>query len=495
MKLLPKRPGRTLASLLLLNSCFGSALADGNASIPWTPSIQARSALHFLADEAQLAITLSHWPLPASAVREALANMPSSTSEPVLAAKRVVERELNQAEYAKLSVTVRNRVDDLNGFGEKGSPGSFVDLRTPAYRSTFVAAQAGMRVDQIPKQALAAFQTDAPWRLHDAGVATELWGWNLQAVANQRWWGVGWQSSLVLSSNVPSMNSLSLQRASSRAFENPLLAWAGPWSFEAFIGGMQNHITPVKPVLLGTRLTFRPLPAVELGLTKVTQTGGEGRPGGLKNLTRAFFGLNSNTESNVQLATDSGNSLAGFDLRIKCPAGWHCAGYGQIIGEDKAGINPTKYLGLWGAEWWSANGSQRYFAEYSNSHCNGVPGKNEIKGCAYVNSNYTEGYTHYNRWLGASQGPDSKLLSLGWLDTENQQTVKLQAGKIGTRLGTYFPAVPNAGVGSLWTASWQKQWKLGRSQLTPELSYTHLKDANTSSGNWRAGATISWPID
>lgn len=495
MKLLPNWSTRTLAALVLSNSCFGSALADGNVSLPWTPSIQGRSALHFLADEAQLAITLSHWPLPAKVVREALANMPRSTSESILVARKLVEQELNQAENANLSVTVRNRVDGINGFGEESSPGSHIDGRTPAYQSTLVAAQLGIRVDQIPKQSLPPFQSDAAWRLHDGGVATELWGWNLQAVANQRWWGVGWQSSLVLSNNAPSMNSLSLQRASSRAFENPLLAWAGPWSFEAFLGGMENHITPAKPLLIGTRLTFRPLPSVEVGLTKVTQTGGEGRPGGIKNLTRAFFGINSNTTANLQQTTDSGNSLAGFDLRVKCPTGWHCAAYGQMIGEDAAGVSPSKYLGLWGAEWWNANGRQRYFAEYSNSHCYGVPGRTQIKGCAYANGNYSEGYTHYNRWLGASQGPDSKLLSLGWLDTDNQQTVKLQAGKIGVQLGNRVPGSPNAGTGSLWAASWQKQWKFGRSQLTPELGYTHLKDATKSSGNWRAGATISWPIE
>lgn len=477
----------------LAQAGFAWAQSDA-AALPWTPSLQARSALHFLADEAQLALPLSHWPLPASAVRQALAALPANASAAVVAARELVERELNRAQGPSLSLTLRNQAEALNGFGEEGSPGSQVDARTPLYQSPWVSAQLGVRADQIPNQSLPAFQNSTQWRLHNAGVATRLGNWNVQAVAHQRWWGVGWQSSLVLSTNAPSMNALSLQRASAQAPETPWLAWVGPWTFEGFLGRMENHVTPADPILMGTRLTLRPLPALEIGLTKVTQTGGQGRPGGLKNLTRAFLGLGSNADTATQKASDPGNSLAGFDLRLRCPTGWPCAVYGQLIGEDQAGLLPSKYLGLWGTEWWSANGRQRYFAEYSDTHCYGVPGRSSLKNCAYGNGSYPQGYTHYNRWLGTSQGPDSRLLTLGWLDTDNAQVVKLHTGNIGSQLGNRVPGAANAGTGSLRSASWQKQWAIGSVQVTPEVSYTHLKQATTRFKDWRAGATVSWPL-
>jgi Capsule assembly protein Wzi len=494
MKTISTQWQRAWIALLLLPCSALWAQQDSTVSLPWTPSAQARSALHFLVDQAQLPLTLSHWPLPASAVREALAALPNSASEAILTAKALVERDLRRDQAAQLTLSLRNKAEALNGFGEESSPGSQADARTAVYQHSLVSAQLGLRVDQIPSQALAPFQNDAKWRLHHASVATRLGNWNLQAAASQRWWGVGWQSSLVLGSNAPSMNSLSLQRASATASPSPWLAWAGPWSFEAFLGRMENHITPADPLLMGTRLSFRPVPALEIGLTKVTQTGGQGRPGGLKNLTRAFLGLGSNADTPAQQATDPGNSLGGFDLRLRCPAGWPCAAYGQLIGEDQAGLLPSKYLGLWGAEWWSANGRQRVFTEYSDTHCYGVPGRTSINGCAYGNGSYPQGYTHYNRWLGASQGPDSRLFSLGWLDTDRLQTLKFQAGSIGNQLGSRVPGAAQSGTGTLRSASWQRQWPIGAASLTPELSYSRLTNAGTAFKDWRAGITLQWPL-
>jgi Capsule assembly protein Wzi len=479
--------------LTLVFSSLVRAQPDVFATLPWMPSMQSRSALHFLVDEGQLALPLGQWPLPASAVREALAALPSTAPDAVLAARKRVEMELDQAASAQLSLVLRNRTASLNGFGEEGSPGSHMDVRSPAYQTNLFAAQMGLRVDQIPSQALPTFQNDNAWRLHNAGIATRLDDWNVQAVANQRWWGVGWQSSLVLSGNAPSMNALSLQRASARAPQSPWLAWVGPWSFEAFLGRMENHASPVDPLLLGTRLSFRPLPTLELGFTKVTQTGGQGRPGGVKNLTRAFWGLGSNADTPAQKATDPGNSLGGFDLRLRCPSHWRCALYSQLMGEDQAGILPSKYLGLWGAEWWTANGSQRYFAEYSDTHCFGVPGKNSLNGCAYANGSYAQGYTHYNRWLGASQGADARLLSLGWLNADSMQTVKLATGSIGSQLGNRVPGNGYTGNGSLRSITWQKQWQTGRVQWVPELGYTRIQEVGAAFKNWRAGVTLNWP--
>jgi Capsule assembly protein Wzi len=482
----------------LCTACSAALAQPSAVTLPWTPSLQARSALHFLADEAQLPLTLSHWPLPAGAVREALQSLPADASPAVQAARSLVLQELDHAEGARVSLTVRSDGEALNGYGEAGVPGSRLDLRSPSYQSALLSAQLGLRADRAPAQALPPFQNSSRWRLQDAALATRLAGWNLQASASERWWGVGWQSSLVLSHNAPSMNALSLQRASARPSDIAWLSWAGPWSAEAFLGSMDYHITPADPLLLGTRVSFRPLPGLEVGLTKVTQTAGEGRPSGVKNLLRAFLGRGSNADTPAQKATDPGNSLGGFDLRWRCPGGSPCALYGQFIGEDQANIWPSKYLSLWGAEFWSADGRQRYFVEYSDSHCRGLPWRTPDKGCAYSNSSYPQGYTHANRWLGASQGPDSRLLSLGWLDADNAQALRFSAGKIGRELGNRVPGADRIGPGSLWSAAWQKQFKpqwLGaNAELSPELSYTRFKGAGPAFKDWRAGLTLNWSM-
>ena len=63
------------------------ALAQVQASAPYTPSWQARHHLQWLSDHAGLQLTTSHWPLPAAAVEEALARV--SRTQPDAVAQQV----------------------------------------------------------------------------------------------------------------------------------------------------------------------------------------------------------------------------------------------------------------------------------------------------------------------------------------------------------------------------------------------------------------------
>jgi Capsule assembly protein Wzi len=490
----------TAAAALLVLCTWGAANAQisstsnplDNVSLPFTPSLQARSALHLLADEAKLPLAVGHWPQPANAVREAMAIVPRLDTPALLAARDLVLKELDIFEGAELRVQLRNKAETLGQFGDTAIPGSSASVRSPRYGNDIFALQAGLQVDERPSQANAAFQSKRKISLTGSAAAVRILGWNLQASATPRWWGVGWQASLVQSHNAPAMLALGVQRSEVRPPQDRWLSWIGPWSFEGFIGQMEYHQRPEDPLLLAARFSFRPTPRWEVGLTKSTQTAGKGRPSGLKDLARAFLSIGGNQDNPQSRGlTDSGNTLGGFDVRYRCPEGLRCSFYTQLQGEDEAGNLPSKYLTLWGTEWWNASGSQRFFAEYSDSHCNGIPGATVIKPCAYLNGNYASGFTHTNRWLGASQGPDSRILSLGWIDTPSAQALRLSAGKIGRQIGNFSANAPQAGVGDVWSLSWQKDWPLSKNiSLTPELAYTRLQNAGPSFKDWRAGLSL-----
>jgi hypothetical protein len=64
------------------------------------------------------------------------------------------------------------------------------------------------------------------------------------------------------------------------------LSWIGPWSFHSFIGRMEEERTVPNPYLWGIRVDVNPtiLDGLEIGMFRMMQLGGEGRPGGLSTL-------------------------------------------------------------------------------------------------------------------------------------------------------------------------------------------------------------------
>ena len=83
----------------LLGVLLGAvAQAQTVASVPYTPSWPVRHHLQLLADHAGLALPLSHWPLPAAAVQEALAALPPRLNAEGLdleVSRQSVQRELD----------------------------------------------------------------------------------------------------------------------------------------------------------------------------------------------------------------------------------------------------------------------------------------------------------------------------------------------------------------------------------------------------------------
>ena len=169
--------------------------------------------------------------------------------------------------------------------------------------------------------------------------------------------------------------------------ESKWLAWLGPWNAELFVAQTEDVNSPPHPLLIGNRITLRPFPQVELGLTHMVQWGGGGRDNSLRSFFYALKSLHSNADNPAEQPLDPGNSLAGFDLRVRCPSAWRCAGYAQAIGEDKANYIPTKYLGVIGMEFWPGDAGQRFFAEYAQTGCRAAFFRSALLGCAYTSLN------------------------------------------------------------------------------------------------------------
>ncbi len=505
----------------LLGLLLGAvAQAQTVASVPYTPSWPVRHHLQLLADHAGLALPLTHWPLPAAAVQEALAALPPRLNAEGLdleASRQSVQRELDaRSGQGALRMQWRGEAEGLTGFDESHTPGSSVQIVSAEKRmasgEVTLAGRLGLRLEQAPNSLQQRFsdsgsEARTPLRLEGSAAVLGWQGWNLQAFSNRHWWGPGWQSSLVNGSNHPGWNGLGLQRGSAKPSESPWLRWMGPWNFDVFVAQAQDPLVVIdsqRPqpqgfLFSGMRLTLRPQPWLELGLSRGMQVGGAGRPDGLKNFAKAFFGQRTN--QNPGDPPDSSGQIAGFDLRLRCPLAWGpCAAYTQWMGEDSAGGAlplPYKFMSLWGVEQSYGAGRYRVFAEHSNTNAYSLPWDREAQFPGYINGVYRQGYTNGARWAGSAQGAGSQITTLGWMDAQAQRQLKLHLGKVGTSVGAYDPRVdaPHGRLRGL-SASQSLTWQ-GLTWV-PELSWMHLSEGQDQRANrrhsLRLGVTVLAPL-
>jgi hypothetical protein len=245
--------------------------------------------------------------------------------------------------------------------------------------------------------------------------AVTLANWMVSIGWRDRWWGPGWDGSLILSTNARPIPSLSVERKYSDASNVPLLRWLGPWQANVALGEEESSGVPVPSVrFFSARVSFRPLEWLEISLSRTAQWCGEGRPCDLQTFGDLLIGRD-NRDSELSAQDEPGNQMAGYDVRLRSP--WQqlpAAAYLQLIGEDEAGGLPSKFLGLAGLEAWGESrwGSHRLFLEYASTSCNFSREPPQFD-CAYRSDVYPQGYRFRGRALGHSLDSDGRSYSLG----------------------------------------------------------------------------------
>ena len=475
---------RLVVGFLLAFLC---RIAYADPSVPWTPTTAARHALELLVDEGGLALPLTHWPLPRRAVARALDALPRELKPALDAARERVAAELRAADAPELSLGVRGRDEALSGFGDESTPGSWLGGRSGTLVAHGFAAQVGARLDQgtVPSR------PEAKLRLDETAIGLEIFGTQLQAWAHRSWWGPGWQSSLLLGNNAPPFYGIGLQRASAERSDSRWLSWMGPWSYEFFIAAEDDTIDSY---LVGMRITMRPFSLLEIGLSRTAQWGGHGRPQSFDSFLRMLVSRGVNANGPTEQAQDPANEMAGFDLRLRCGSILPCVFYAQLIGENATRGHPSDFLGLYGLEAWSANGRHRWFAEFAATICGGASSYFPVRGCAYRNWAYPDGYTHAGRWIGSAVGPDSRVTTLGWLDVERGTLLRLHYGSIGARVGVYAPAGDLEHSGRMRGIGVRQSWTWGRTTLGAELDAFHIDAQQGPQQEARLGVTLRVPF-
>ncbi len=241
-----------------------------------------------------------------------------------------------------------------------------------------------------------------------AGVV--LGNWMLSAGFVDRWWGPGWEGSLIYGSNARPIPSVTIERNYSDASDSRWFSWIGQWRLAVTMGELEgNRNDAPHAKFFGMRSTWKPHPRLEVGLSRSAQWCGEGRPCD----AGTFLDLLTGNDNDQPLLKQPGNQMAGFDVRWSLP--WApVAVYMQGIGEDEANFMPSKYLGLFGAESWGGWGERSWRAhiEYADTACAFYESPPQF-GCGYSNSIYSDGYQYRDRSIGHSIDGDSQQFAFG----------------------------------------------------------------------------------
>ena len=431
-------------TLIILVGVFASTgLAEPLAA---PGDLQLRSDLQLLDDAGVLEVPLTTWPISLGDVHRALAN--------------VNEAELNDATTRALE-RVRFRVSwelDYNAFDFVVGASAAAEPRViRTFEDTPRAEGEGyVRLAWLGERLafnLAGRYVSDPvdgdeFRPDDTYVGTALGNWMLSAGWQNRWYGPGWDGSLILSNNARPTPGVMLQRNNSLPFGSKWLRWIGPWTLSTFMGWLDDERAVEDALLFGVRGTFKPIPALEIGIVRTAQWCGDDRPCDLSTFADLLIG-NDNRGENVEVEDEPGNQLGGVDLRWRLPADIPIAIYFQWVGEDGAPGNRIigNWLRLAGAEHWGSirNADYRLHIEFADTTANdGAYGfGDELPDYAYEHSIYKTGYRYKQRVLGHGTDNDSLTYSLGATlvqsggQTWNATLRYMEINRVGTPSSTH----------------------------------------------------------
>jgi len=405
---------KTAARLLRLSlALLAAAPALGSPRVE-PDSLTARHDLLLIEDRKAIRTPLTSFPYPLG--RNRLDDAGAGAPGRRLAERYRSESALGwQAPELSLSVSPDKQPFAAFGLDPDGEAASGLSV---AWLGEWAAARLSVAVveDDIDSQDV--------W-IDGSYLSLALGNWMLSLEQTDRWWGPGWDGSLILSNNARPAPNVSLSRIGSEPFRTPWLSWIGPWHMETFMGQLSNDEgdrAGSDALLWGMRVEFSPfgLDFLDIGLARTAQWAGDGR----KLSFGAFWDLfqgNDNVGPGIPLDPEDepGNQLGGGDWRLRIP-GVNLAQYGQIIGEDETSFLPDANMVLYGLESWgeikALKATWRAYAEFADTragHLGLEDRQNRGFNVAFNHSIFREGYRHRGRVIGHAIDGDGIMRSLG----------------------------------------------------------------------------------
>ena len=271
------------------------------SSEPWvsTGDERTRHHLHILADSGKLNIPVTTWPVMWSGIKLGLEEMKvEELNETELWSYRYLQHTLKRAMRSSETVIKlrgsENRSTALNNFHSDFREGS---------EALIASSYTGNRFTLKVQHSYADNPLSGSTSRYDGSYIAATWGnWVLGAGAIDRWWGPGWQGSMILGNNARPSPGLFIHRKDTGSHGSGN-SWLGSWDINLFANDLNDERYIDDARLFGGRATLKPTTFLELGISRTRISGGKSelddKP---KNTMSAFDWRLGHTLFNLQAA-------------------------------------------------------------------------------------------------------------------------------------------------------------------------------------------------
>lgn len=291
---------------------------------------------------------------------------------------------------------------DIRGWLEVGDWAAF--MVQPKFISNTKALSRGPTVGP-----LTSFNDQYAY-LREASLKLTLWNVALEFGRGTQWWGPGYHGSLLLTDHAFPLDMIKL--GSDETFRLPwVLSTLGDWKINTFLARLEGEQTFSHEKLFGVRVSYLPVSWLEVGLTRLTQFGGQGSG---QSFPRTLVDCYK-SQPNQTGALDC-NEQAMFDGRVTVPhipylvpfAGGMQI-YGEVGSEDKWNQFPTPnrgahLIGIYIPQLFSDDTTDLRL-EWANTDI--ARQQSGFTGVWYNNGIFTNGMRQYGFPLGHHMGTDA----------------------------------------------------------------------------------------
>ncbi|MFE8101437.1 capsule assembly Wzi family protein [Brenneria goodwinii] len=443
-----------------------------------------RNDLAWLSDRGVINVSLSTWPLSQEEITTVLAKAKPVTNTE----KNVISRVEQRINNLKANV----RITGYTSTDKPGLPQGFGGTHASDHALSVAAGASDEFWDVNLKGTVEGDQRikdQSRWNMDGSYGAVKIFNQWLSFGKVAQWWGPGYDGSLIRSDAARPVTGFILQRADQSPFETPWLSWIGRWQYQLSAGQLEQYYAVPETKLIGGRLTLMPTDFIELGASRIMMWGGEGRPQSWGSFWDGVAGKDNTGSEN-----EPGNQLAGFDFKLKLQrlTGLPVSVYGQLVGEDEAGMLPsqnTYLLGLEGHPEWGTS-TINWYVEGATTRAN-----DSRLNYIYAHHIYKDGYYQQGYPLGHAMGGDGRILSgkveLA-LDDGQRWSTRVTYARVNPNDQSINKAFPQSdtlkGVELGWGYDFQSKVKF-------DTSVWYTDSNNSSSDDLGAGLSVEIPIN
>lgn len=380
-------------------------------SEPWisTNDSHLRADVEMLADIGVIKVPITTYPLMWSGIFKDLDNaditqISANYKNIFWRVKKAANAAIAMKKQQQVRVSLANDEQVLRAFGDE-SRGEFeISASKKGMNKKF---SWNIQVTQVSSP----FDNDNT--RYDNSYVAGIWGnWVVSAGAVEKWWGASWDSANLLSNNARPPLGISVQRNYSDVSKLAAFSWLGTWTFNSFIGELDDQREVNDTRVVGLSFSFKPHQSLEISLRNVSLWGGDDQSESISGLFNNVFA--DQTEKNLN---QNGDRRAGLDFRWRLPISQPLSLYTSLYGESESKFLPeksTQQMGLTSSFIWFKT-HWKYFIEYTDTSLNGQFNQ------AYESDVYLTGYRYNGLAIGSTYDNDSKAIALGFISRLNRQ--------------------------------------------------------------------------